>query len=192
MAKNESATRVAERSVESSASAVEWGTIFAGGVAAIGITIILLTLGPGLGLTAVSPWIQKPVAYGFWYGGRDLARGHAVAFVRLWRLSDRLTSDKMGWNSHRRGSLQRYGARALGLGIGNIALGGPSYIRLRRDSRSGCGGSINTSDTAQSRSSRAGTQNRSRLCLHDIALAFNRPFVASAAGALGGFHRDEA
>jgi hypothetical protein len=67
MAKNESATRVAERSVESSASAVEWGAIFAGGVAAIGITIILLTLGPGLGLTAVSPWSFRnpsPTAFG--------------------------------------------------------------------------------------------------------------------------------
>ena len=35
--------------MESSASAVEWGAIFAGGVAAIGITAILFTLGPGLG-----------------------------------------------------------------------------------------------------------------------------------------------
>jgi hypothetical protein len=50
MAKNESATRIEERSVESSASAVEWGAIFAGGLAAMGTTAILLTLGPGLGL----------------------------------------------------------------------------------------------------------------------------------------------
>ena len=36
----DAATRVEERSVESSASAVEWGSIFAGGIAALGITVI--------------------------------------------------------------------------------------------------------------------------------------------------------
>ena len=66
MAKVESATRVDERSVESSASAIEWSAIFAGGVAAMGITLILLTLGPGLGLTAVSPWsFRNPSPVGF-------------------------------------------------------------------------------------------------------------------------------
>ena len=63
----DAATRVEERSVESSASAVEWGSIFAGGIAALGITVILLTLGPGFGLTAVSPWSYKnptPAAFG--------------------------------------------------------------------------------------------------------------------------------
>ena len=47
---------VAEKSVESSASAVEWASIFGGALAAFGVTIILLTLGPGLGLATVSPW----------------------------------------------------------------------------------------------------------------------------------------
>ena len=67
MAKSDTTTRVAERSVESSASAVEWGAIFAGGVAAIGITAILFTLGPGLGLTTVSPWSLRnpsPTTFG--------------------------------------------------------------------------------------------------------------------------------
>ena len=67
MAKIETAKRVEERSVESSASAVEWGAIFAGGLAAIGITAILFTLGPGLGLTTVSPWSLRnpsPTTFG--------------------------------------------------------------------------------------------------------------------------------
>ena len=67
MAKIETAKRVQERSVESSASAVEWGAIFAGGLAAIGITAILFTLGPGLGLTTVSPWSLRnpsPTTFG--------------------------------------------------------------------------------------------------------------------------------
>jgi hypothetical protein len=50
------AVRVPEQSVESSASAVEWAAIVGGALAAIGITIILFTLGSGLGLSTVSPW----------------------------------------------------------------------------------------------------------------------------------------
>ena len=50
------AVRVPEQSVESSASAVEWAAIVGGAIAAIGITIILFTLGSGLGLSTVSPW----------------------------------------------------------------------------------------------------------------------------------------
>ena len=64
---NNPATRVAEKSVESSASAVEWAPIFAGAVAAFGVTIILFTLGPGLGLASVSPWSFKnptPTTFG--------------------------------------------------------------------------------------------------------------------------------
>jgi hypothetical protein len=42
--------------VESSKSAVAWGPIIGGAVAATGITLILLLLGSGVGLTMVSPW----------------------------------------------------------------------------------------------------------------------------------------
>lgn len=42
--------------VESSQPAVAWGPIIGGAVAATGITLILLLLGSGLGLTMVSPW----------------------------------------------------------------------------------------------------------------------------------------
>ena len=77
----ESAARVDERSVESSASAVEWGAIFAGGIAAMGVTLILLMLGPGLGLTAVSPWsFRNPSPAGF-------GTAAAIWLVITWRLS---------------------------------------------------------------------------------------------------------
>jgi hypothetical protein len=45
-----------EMPVESSKSAMSWGPIFGGAFAAIGITLILLLLGSGVGLTMVSPW----------------------------------------------------------------------------------------------------------------------------------------
>jgi hypothetical protein len=53
----EAITPVGRASVGASApSAVAWGAIVAGAVAAIAASIVLLTLGTGLGLTAVSPW----------------------------------------------------------------------------------------------------------------------------------------
>lgn len=42
--------------VESRFSGVSWGAIIAGGVAAAALGILLMTLGAGLGLIAVSPW----------------------------------------------------------------------------------------------------------------------------------------
>jgi hypothetical protein len=59
--------RVPEASVESSAAAVEWAAINGGALAAIGVTIILLALGPGLGLASVNPWslgASPPEAFG--------------------------------------------------------------------------------------------------------------------------------
>ncbi|MBS7700059.1 MULTISPECIES: hypothetical protein [unclassified Chelatococcus] len=43
-------------SPESKASAVNWGPIFAGAFAATALTLVLMLLGTGLGLTIVSPW----------------------------------------------------------------------------------------------------------------------------------------
>jgi len=61
--------RVAESSVESSDSGVEWGAIGAGALAAIGATIILLALAGGSGIAAVRPWAfnaTPPETFGFW------------------------------------------------------------------------------------------------------------------------------
>jgi hypothetical protein len=43
---------------EATQSAVSWGAIFAGSVAAIAITIILMVLGSGIGLSMISPWYR--------------------------------------------------------------------------------------------------------------------------------------
>ncbi|WP_180355978.1 hypothetical protein [Aliirhizobium smilacinae] len=42
--------------IESSQTALSWGPIIGGAIAATGVTLILLLLGSGLGLTMVSPW----------------------------------------------------------------------------------------------------------------------------------------
>jgi hypothetical protein len=41
---------------ESSQSAVSWAAIFSGAVAAVALTLVLVSLGGGLGLTSISPW----------------------------------------------------------------------------------------------------------------------------------------
>ncbi|MDL2410815.1 hypothetical protein PY650_35805 [Rhizobium calliandrae] len=45
--------------VESSKPAIVWGPIIGGALAATGITLILLLLGSGVGLTMVSPWSSQ-------------------------------------------------------------------------------------------------------------------------------------
>ncbi|EJZ21291.1 hypothetical protein NE852_09075 [Rhizobium sp. Pop5] len=50
--------------VESSKSAMTWGPIFAGAAVAIGVTLILLLLGSGVGLTMVSPWSDQSSSLG--------------------------------------------------------------------------------------------------------------------------------
>lgn len=45
--------------VESSSSAVSWGPIIGGALAATAITLILMLVGSGLGLTMVSPWSHE-------------------------------------------------------------------------------------------------------------------------------------
>src|ERR1700689_4603318 len=46
----------------SAASAVSWAAIVAGGFTAAAITLILLSLGAGVGLTTVSPWWNRSVS----------------------------------------------------------------------------------------------------------------------------------
>jgi hypothetical protein len=45
-----------------SASAVSWGAIVAGAVAAAALSLILFILGIGLGLTSVSPWSREGIS----------------------------------------------------------------------------------------------------------------------------------
>ena len=43
-------------------SAVSWAAIFAGAIAAAALSLILLILGTGLGLSAVSPWTPNGIS----------------------------------------------------------------------------------------------------------------------------------
>lgn len=48
--------------VESSSSAVSWGPIIVGAIAAVAATLILMLLGAGLGLSVISPWSMRGVS----------------------------------------------------------------------------------------------------------------------------------
>jgi hypothetical protein len=67
------AETVPEQSVESSAAGVEWAAITAGALAAVGVSIILFSLGSGLGFAGANPWSFAPqniatftIAAGIW------------------------------------------------------------------------------------------------------------------------------
>jgi len=54
---------VSDVGVESTSSALAWGPVIGGAVAASAITLILLLLGSGVGLTMVSPWAGESASF---------------------------------------------------------------------------------------------------------------------------------
>ena len=61
-APSQAAQSLAAGDRRSSSSAVSWGAIFAGAATAATLSLILLILGTGLGLSAVSPWAPKTIS----------------------------------------------------------------------------------------------------------------------------------
>jgi hypothetical protein len=53
---------VADETVEPSATGISWGAVLAGAVASCALTLVLLALGAGLGLSVVSPWTNSGVS----------------------------------------------------------------------------------------------------------------------------------
>ena len=193
MAKIETAKRVEERSVESSASAVEWGAIFAGGLAAIGITAILFTLGPGLGLTTVSPWsLRNPAPTTF---------GTAAV---IWMIVTQWLASAFGGYLTGRLRTKWVGIRTDEIlfrdtahGLLAWALGTVIMAALVTLGSAATAGVVAAAADAAPSTATAEAAEQAR----KVAIAFSLAtslslligaFVAAAAGALGGFHRDEA
>jgi hypothetical protein len=194
MARVEAATKVEERSVESSASAVEWASIFGGALAAFGVTLILLTLGPGLGLTTVSPWSftnPSPTTFGtvaaIWL---VITQWLSSAFGGY--LTGRLRTKWVGIRTDE--VLFRdtaHGLLAWALATLLIA----ALVTVGSAATASVATAVSTATPAAPPTPEAAEQARK------VAVAFSfttslslliGAFVASAAGALGGFHRDEA
>ena len=176
--------RVAERSVESSASAVEWPAIVAGALAAIGVTIILFALGTGAGLTMTRPWsfsAPSPAVF-----GRAAAIGlivtQWVASALGGYLTGRLRTKWVGIRTDEiffRDTAHGFLAWALA-----TVLMAALFSHL---------GAV-TAATGSTMSAEAAEQARklaASFALFTSLSFFVGAFIASAAGALGGFHRDE-
>lgn len=55
-------TGAAAVAVESPSSAVSWGAVIAGGIAAAALTLVLIAFGVGMGFSAISPWPGEGVS----------------------------------------------------------------------------------------------------------------------------------
>ena len=189
---DETAAPVAEKSVESSASAVEWASIFGGALAAFGVTIILMTLGPGLGLATTSPWsFTNPSPATF---------GTAAA---IWLVVTQWLSSAFGGYLAGRLRTKWVGIRTEEVLFRDTAHGLLAWalatlliaVLVTLGSVATAGVAAATSTPATPPTAEAAEQARKIA----VAFAFTTSlsllvgaFVASAAGALGGFHRDEA
>jgi hypothetical protein len=72
--------------VEPSVSGVSWAAVLAGAIASCALTLVLLSLGAGLGLAAVSPWGNSGVDNDLQNRHRSVFHRHGDDFLGHWRL----------------------------------------------------------------------------------------------------------
>jgi hypothetical protein len=185
------AARVSEKSVESSASAVEWAAIVGGALAAVGVTIVLFTLGPGLGLASVSPWsFTNPSPTTF---------GTAAA---IWLVVTQWLASAFGGYLTGRLRTKWVGIRTDEVLFRDTAHGFLAWAlaTLLMAVLVTLGSAATAGVAAAAASSGAPATPEAAEQARKIAVAFSfatslslliGAFVAAAAGGLGGFHRDE-
>ena len=183
------AVRVPEPSVESSASGVHWGAITAGALGAVGITFVLTSLGPALGHVIVSPWSPSgsaPKAFGI-AAGIWLIVTQWLASGLGGYLAGRLREKWVGIRTDEvlfRDTAHGFLAWALAtlivvtlLTLGSLTVAAAAPVTT--------GGSVSPEAAEAARKAAAAFAFYSSLSLLIGA------FIASVAGALGGYHRDE-
>ncbi len=83
-------------------SAVSWGAVFAGGVTAAAISIILLVFGTGLGLASrLALGRFRRVGHDLYRVGGDLADHRAMGVFVLRRVHGRKAAHEMGGGAYR-------------------------------------------------------------------------------------------
>jgi hypothetical protein len=190
VASRNEAGRVPERAVESSASAVEWAAIAGGALAAIGLSIILFTLASGAGLTAVRPWSfssPSPTTFGV-AAAIGLIVTQWLASALGGYLTGRLRTkwvgirtDEVFFRDTAHGFLAWALATVLMAAIFSV-LGSATLVVATT-------GGADVTVTAE-----AAEQARKAAASYSLFTSISfliGAFIASAAGALGGFHRDE-
>lgn len=186
------AVRVPEPSVESTASGVHWGAITAGALGAVGITIILITLGPALGLATVSPWSPSgsaPTTFGLVAG--------------IWLIVTQWLSSGLGgylagrlrekWVGIRTDEIffrdTAHGFLAWGLAtvivvalltIGSVLAGAAAATATTA-----------TTGTVMPEAAEAARKAAVSFSFYSSLSLLIGAFIGAVAGALGGYHRDE-
>jgi hypothetical protein len=185
------AVRVPEPSVESSASGVHWGAITAGALGAVGITFVLISLGPALGHVTVSPWSPSgsaPKAFGIAAGiwlivTQWLSSG--VGGYLAGRLREKwvgIRTDEVLFRDTAHGFLAWALATLLVvtlLTLGSLTVASATAVPTTT------AGPVSPEVAEAARKAGVAFAFYSSLSLLIGA------FIASVAGALGGFHRDE-
>jgi hypothetical protein len=184
------AVRVPEQSVESSASAVEWAAIVGGALGAVGISIILFTLGSGLGLSTVSPWSwsnPSPTTFGT-VAGIWLIITQWLASALGGYLTGRLRTKWVGIRTDEvffRDTAHGFLAWALATVL--VAF----FVSL---AAAAVTAGPEASASAATLSAEAAEQARRAAAAFSFFTALSLligAFIGSVAGALGGYHRDE-
>lgn len=183
------AESVPEQSVESSASGVEWAAITAGALAAVGVSIILFTLGSGLGLSGANPWSFVPQAVATFTIGAGIwlivmqwlssALGGYLA-GRLRKKWVGVRTDEVFFRDTAHGLLAWALATAivaLLFTLGSAAVAGSAVVATDAQ--------VSAEAAEQARKAAA-----SFSILTSLSLIIGA-FIGSVAGALGGYHRDE-
>jgi hypothetical protein len=181
--------RVPERAVESSASAVEWAAIVGGALAAIGLSIILFTLGSGLGLAVARPWsfsAPSPTTFGVaaaiglivtqWLA--SALGGYLTGRLRIKWVGIR--TDEIFFRDTAHGFLAWALATVLMAALFSVL--GSATVAVTS-------GIADVTITAE-----AGDQARKAAASFSLFTSVSfliGAFIASVAGALGGLHRDE-
>jgi MFS family permease len=184
------AVRVPEQSVESSASAVEWAAIVGGALGAVGISIILFTLGSGLGLSTVSPWSfsnPSPTTFGV-VAGVWLIITQWLASALGGYLTGRLRTKWVGIRTEEvffRDSAHGFLAWALATVLAAV------FFAL---AAAAVASAPDATANAPSVSAEAAEQARRAAAAFSVFTSLSLligAFIGSVSGALGGYHRDE-
>jgi hypothetical protein len=192
--RSDRATPVAEAAVESSASAVEWAAIFGGALAAFGITIILFTLGPGLGLASVSPWSfnnPNPTTFGtaaaIWLVVTQWLSSAFGGYLtgRLRKKWVGIRTDEVAFRDTAHGLLAWALATLLMAALVTLGSAAAAGAAAAAAASTPAATSVTPADAEQARKITVAFSFTMSISLLVGAL------VAAAAGALGGHHRDE-
>ena len=184
------AVRVPEQSVESSASAVEWAAIVGGALAAVGISIILFTLGSGLGLSTVSPWSwsnPSPTTFGI-VAGIWLIVTQWLASALGGYLTGRLRTKWVGIRTNEvffRDTAHGFLAWALATVLVATFFGLAASAAATVPEATSNAATVSAEVAEQARKAAAAFSVFTALSLLVGA------FIGCVAGALGGYHRDD-